>query len=60
MCLEVDEAVWTRAEVEVEFKGTVEGVEEDDFVLVVTQVPECVKKFFLLVVGDEGVGEKYD
>ena len=35
LCLKVDETIRARAKVEVEFKGTVEGVKEDDFMSVV-------------------------
>lgn len=58
--LEVDEEVGARFEMEVDLVGEVVGVEKDDFVFVVPQVPQGVEEWLLLVGADEGVGEEDD
>ena len=58
--LEVDELIRAGVVGEVEFVCAVEGVEEDDFVLVVTQMAEGVEERLALFVAHEGVGEEDD
>ena len=57
--LKVNELVGTSVVVEVQLMGAVEGMKEDDFMLVVAQVSEGVEKRFALLVVDEGIGENY-
>lgn len=57
--LKVNEAQRPRAVVELQLAGAVEGVEDDDFVLVVAQVAQGVEEVVALAVGDEGVGEEH-
>jgi len=55
--LEVYEAVGACVVEELEFVGTMEGVEEYDFVFVVAQVAQGVEKWLLCF---EGIGEDDD
>lgn len=57
---EVDETMGAVVECELQFALAVEGVEEDYFVAVVTQVAQGVKEVLMFVVGEEGVGEDND
>lgn len=57
---EVDETMGAVVECELQFALAVEGVEEDYFVAVVTQVAQGVNEVLMFVVGEEGVGEDND
>lgn len=57
---EVDETMGAVVECELQFVLAVEGVEEDYFVAVVTQVAQGVNEVLMFVVGEEGVGEDND
>jgi hypothetical protein len=56
--LEIDEEMGTGVIVEVHLVGHVIGVKDNDFVLVMPQVPQGIEEGFLLVRTYEDVGEE--